>query len=459
MSNQWVTEAVTNGESTTVAMADAIGKAATKIEQLATDMESARETDTARWTALNEERKAQAAILTELQTRYEQQRREEETREAIASAAAAKALASQMRSPSKAGAIGARGRVSGYEPGSFFSALMDVASRDPERYSAGKAMLESLTRYEESHGKATLGDSDAAGGWIVPNAIVDTLIKPGTAGNIYRDLMTVVNGVTTPSIDLPYRAGTPARAVIAPYGDTKENVDLAYAGYTAVMYTIARIHDVGAQFLRQSRGAAEQDVMQELASAFALGESYYIREGSGSSQPYGYTGALTNGPAAYRSTFTPSATTLAGSIAASIATAAGALAARSSTPTGAVMAASTFWTMLSQGTDNAGFFFAPSNGPTDIRPGTLVTPFGIPVYPDAAADQIGTGAVVDNLVVANWKAFKIFIGSAYRVDSSAIAGTRWDKNVVGWRGEMDLAFDARPVIYTGHAQMITDILP
>lgn len=459
MSNQWVAEAVTGGDSASTTIIDAIGKAATKIDELASEMESARETDTARWTALNEERKAQAAILTDLQEKFEATRREEETREAINAAAEVRALAASLRPGSKAGLMSGRGRLGAYEAGTFLGALVDMSSRDPERYSAGKAALESISRYEAASGKATLGTSDATGGWIIPNAIVDTIIKPGSALNIYRDLMTVVAGVTTAAVDLPYRAAAPARAEVAGYGTLKENLDLVYAGYTASMYTLARVYDLGNQFLRQSRGAAEQDVMQELASGFALGESYYIREGSGSSQPYGYTSALTNGPAAYRSTFTPSATTLAGSVAAAIATAAGALAGRSSTPTGAVMSSSAYWTMLSQGTDNAGFFFAPSTGPADIRPGTLVTPFGIPVYPDAAADQIGTGAVTDNLVVANWRAFKIFLGAAYRVESSSVAGTRWDYNLTGFRGEMEMGFDARPVVYSGHAQMITDILP
>ena len=103
--------------------------------------------------------------------------------------------------------------------------------------------------------------------------------------------------------------------------------------------------------------------------------------------------ALTNSPAAFTSSFTASATTLAGSIANAIAKAAGAVAARAGTPNGAVISASSYWTMVAQGTDTAGFFFAPANGPSAIRPGTLVTAFGIPVYPDAASDITGTAAI------------------------------------------------------------------
>jgi HK97 family phage major capsid protein len=311
--------------------------------------------------------------------------------------------------------------------------------------------------------KSTLGTTDATGGWIIPNAIVDEIIKPATVENIYRSICTVVPGVTSAAVDIPFRAALPARALVIAAGQTKTNLDLAYNGYTATMYTLAQIYDIGNQFLRTSRGAAERDVLSELATGFAVGEAYYIREGSGSSEPFGYTSALTNGPAAFRSTFTPSATTLAGSIATSIATAAGALSGRghSSRDLSAVLAATSYWTMLSQGTDTAGFFFAPANGPEAINApaGTLITPFGIPVYPDAAADVTNTAAVVDNLVVGNWKKFKIYFGQSYRVDSSDQAGTRWDTNLTGFRGEEEMGFDARPAVYSGNFQMITDILP
>ena len=374
------------------------------------------------------------------------------------------ALLAASRSQSKAGLIGAGAGASAfadptYAAGAFIGALTDLRSGDPEQFAKAKATLNDITSYQESWGKATLGTSDATGGWVIPNAIVEDIIKPATFRNPYRELMTVVPGVTSAAVDQPFRSAAPARAVIAAAGATKENVDLTYNGYTVTMYTLARIHDIGNQFLRTSRGAAERDVMQELATAFALGEAFYIREGTGSSQPFGYTSALTNGPATFRSPFTASASTLAGSILTAIATAAGALAGRGRTPTGAVLAATTYWTMASQGLDGTGFFYAPANGPRDIRPGTLLTPWGLPVFPDAAADNEGTAAVIDNLVVAEWTNFKVYFGDAYRVDSSSVAGTRWDTNVTGFRGEEEMGFDARPAVYSGSAQMITDVLP
>lgn len=379
------------------------------------------------------------------------------------------ALTHQVRTSSKALALGGKWDPDPqYQAGSFIGGIADIRlglrDGDFDRVTQGKAALEAITAHEASWGKAALGTTDATGGWIIPNAIVEEIIKPAAHDNIYRNLMTVVNGVTSAAVDMPFRSSAPNRAVVATFGSTKENVDLAYNGYTVTMYTLARIHDVSNQFLRQSRGAAEQDVLQELASAFASGEAHYIREGTGSSEPFGYTSALTNGPATFRTTFTAAAT-LAGSVAAGIATAAGDLAARGVRPTAAVLSASTFWLMLRQGADAAGFYWAPAGGPTqingvDINPGSsLLSPFGIPVFADSQADQTGTAAVIDNLVVADWSKFKVFFGQNYRVDSSSEAGTRWDANLTGFRGEEEMGFDARPTVYAGHAQLITDIVP
>ena len=64
----------------------------------------------------------------------------------------------------------------------------------------------------------------------------------------------------------------------------------------------------------------------------------------------------------------------------------------------------------------------------------------------------------DDLVVAEWSAFKVYTGEGYRVDSSDVAGSRWDANLTGFRGEEELAFDARPAVYSGAAQYVTDSL-
>jgi hypothetical protein len=49
-------------------------------------------------------------------------------------------------------------------------------------------------------------------------------------------------------------------------------------------------------------------------------------------------------------------------------------------------------------------------------------------------------------------------GAPARIDTSEEAGTRWDQNLVGFRGEMDIGFDARPAVYAGALQVVADIL-
>lgn len=462
MSLGQVPEAVTGGLTPTTQILEAIGKASTKIEELAGEMVKAKDEDTARWQQLAEARAAEAQTLTSLQEQFAKAKREEETAAAVAAVGEMRAQLATMRAPSKALTIGA-GRVNrdGYVPGTFIGSIADLMSRDPDLYRASKAVLESFTEHEEAWGKATLGTTDATGGWIIPNAVVEDIIVPAQVDNIYRELMTVIPGVTGAAVDLPFRSAARSRAVIAPIGDTKENSNLAYNGYTATMYTLARIYDISNQFLRQSRGAAERDVLSELAAAFTAGEAFYVREGTGSSQPYGYSPALTNGPSTFRTTGpSVSDSTVAGSIAACIAMAAGALASRGVKPTAAVLAGAAYWQMLRQGSDSAGFWFATQErSPASIRPGTLISPFGIPVFADAQASLEGTAAVIDDLVVADWKRFKIFFGESYRVDSSDQAGERWDKNLTGFRGEEEMGFDARPAVYAGYAQMITDVIP
>ena len=477
MPEKFIIEGV-GAEGTTVVQQ--IGTMAHRLEEIANDMGKAKDEDGVRYAALRDEQAKIAADLTGLKAKHDADVRETETKAALELASEWRARLADVREPSKARIIGSgQGKASGYERGSFLNGVLSAGSSDTERQAQGKAMLASLadrfgpqlengtkaaTR-QENWGKSTLGLTDATGGWIIPNAIVDEFIVPAATSNIYRGLMTVVPGVTAATIDIPFRIAARTAATVVAWGDTKENVNLAYNGYTATMYTLARIYDISNQFLRHSQGAAEQDVLSELAAAFAAGESDYIREGTGSSQPFGYTSALTNGPAAFRSSFSPSATTLAGSVAKSIATAAGDLAGRGVTTGGqglsAVLSASQYWNMLSQGTDTAGFFFNPASGPEAINApaGTLISPFGIPVYPDARSDQLGTAAVIDNLVVGNWKKFKLYFGESYRVDTSDQGSTRWDLNLTGFRGEEEMGFDARPAVYAGYFQMITDIAP
>ena len=219
-------------------------------------------------------------------------------------------------------------------------------------------------------------------------------------------------------------------------------------------YTLARIYDIGRQFARQSQGAAEQDVLTELADGFARGRDYYTIRGSGSSEPYGLLTALDAAANRYDSTFTAAAT-LAGSVASAIATAAGDLGTRNADDgLSALMDATSYWLMLRQGADEAGFYFNPSQGPTAINvpPGTLVSPFGVPVYKT-------TNMTTDEMIVGDFSKLKVFHGENFRIDSSDVAGTRWDTNLIGFRGEEELGLDARPAVYSGHFQLVEDIVP
>jgi HK97 family phage major capsid protein len=377
--------------------------------------------------------------------------------------------AASLRTPSKAHLIGGGRSTFDYpedRPGAFISAVATAGdSREfPEARTAAKATLEVLTAYQDGWGdaarvtyggeawsKATLATTDATGGWIVPNALVDEIIKPALLDNPYRSLVTVVPGVTAFQIDVPMRTARPSRMTIVSRGATKENVDLTYNGYTATMYTLARVHDLANQFLKQSAGAAERDVISELGQAAALGERYYIMEGSGSSEPYGLQTAITNSAYSDEITHTP-ATTLAGSVAAAVAKGLEVLLGRGVFPDAAVVSGATFGLALSQGADQAGFYVPdafsanrPWENPIRVR--------GIPLIPDPSM------TASDDLIVGRFKSLKVYFGDSFRIDSSSVAGNRWDENETGFRGEFEMGLDARAAVFTGNFTHSADVTP
>jgi HK97 family phage major capsid protein len=375
-------------------------------------------------------------------------------------------LMSQVRTPSKAAQIG--GSIPSFNGKPSHEFLYSVAmarSRDYDLQRAGKAMLAEWGVYSASSpdpsakgtigdgyndgvSKATLGDSNAAGGFIVPNAVLLDINLQATPQRSVVDLFTQINGVRGGSVQIPFENSAVTRAVIAAPGATKENQDLILGAYTATLYTLARIFDVGNQLLRQSEGAAEQLVRSRLARAFGLGEDYYALSGSGSSQPYGLLTAIgTAGP--YVSTFSsPSDSTVAGSVISAVITAAGAIAQRGGVPDGVVLNSADFYQMRRQGADAAGFWVDPFlpvagvgqdvNGPLGLR--------------WRHSPQMTT----DNLVVGEYNSTWFIRGQGYRVDVSSEAGTRWDTNETGFRGEEEIAFDARPAVYAGRYQRIVN---
>lgn len=433
-----------------------LGSLGARVREIGDEIKSLVEQNSAESKARLEELRTEQSRITEAVEPLLKDREMAELREQTAATQSKlESLMGATRSASKASIVngGHYSTDPSYRAGQFLGAIVGLNS--PMTFAESKATLDAISAHEESWGKATLGSTDATGGWVIPNALVDEIIKPAAfQRNPYAGLVTNVNGVTAAAVDLPFRSSSPARALVAPFGDTKENVDLAYNGYTATIYTLARVHDLGAQFVRQSQGAAERDVLQELATAFARGERYYIVSGSGTAEPYGLQTAITNAPATFTSSFTAGATQ-AGSMLSALATAAGALSGRGRTPEAAIVNQATLWTLVAQGTDNAGFWFAGTNGAPslpNVANGTVVTPFGIPVIGD---EELAS----DDLIVGEFSALKVFHGQSYRVDSSAVAGTRWDKNIIGFRGEAELGLDARPAVYAGAFQFVADIVP
>ena len=425
-----------------------------KLKAAADVMQEAKTEDAGRWQSARDEFEKLGKQIEELREAKAREDREKATADTLEQM---NRFLAEQKAPSKAHLVGGNiGNAEPREQGGFIAAVMAAKSNDHEAQTWGKAQLKALgSGFQESWGKATLGTSDAAGGFIIPNAIVDSMLRPTDYNNKFRNLLTVVSGVNISGVDMPYRDqqlhGTSA-ASIAPWGDTKDNRDLVYGGYTATMYTLAAVYDISKQLARKSGGAAEADVMAELRDAFGRGEASYVINGTGSSQPYGLTTALDTAPG-FTSSFSAAAT-LAGSVTSALATAAGALASRNVDNVSAMMNAADYWLMLRQGADDAGYYFntVGSSAIPGVPTGTLVSPFRIPIYPD-------TILASPRLIVGDFSKLKLWLGDAFRIDTSDQAGSRWDKNLIGFRGEMELGFDARPAVYSGAFENIADITP
>ena len=47
----------------------------------------------------------------------------------------------------------------------------------------------------------------------------------------------------------------------------------------------------------------------------------------------------------------------------------------------------------------------------------------------------------------------------FRIDTSDQAGTRWDQNLIGFRGEEEIGFHAGPAVNVGAMQLMTAVVP
>ena len=363
---------------------------------------------------------------------------------------------STLRSPSKASLIGPGPSQPASTGTDTFFATLAVATNPRltgfnfEQMAAAKATLDEMGaswQAPDPAAKATVGDTDAAGGYLVPNPVVADINLQATAPRSVVDLFDNVSGVRGSSVDIPWEQEGISRAVIAAPGATKENSNFIANNYNATLYTLARIFDVGNQLLRHSQGAAERLVRSKLARAFALGEDYYAINGSGSSEPYGLLTALDNSASAYVTTFgSPSDSTVAGSIITAVLTAAGDIADRGGVPDGVVLNSADFYRAWRQGTNEAGFFSDPFRAISGIGQDTA--------GPGGFRWRHSPNLLTDHLIVGEFATTQFYRGEGYRVDTSSEAGDRWDKNLTGFRGEEEIAFDARPAVFTGKFQLI-----
>jgi HK97 family phage major capsid protein len=369
---------------------------------------------------------------------------------------AVQAYAESTRAPSKAAMIGQGGRTaSSADTFGFFKAIADARSTDATVQASGKSRLEYLgsTWAEQDASKATLGTSGSAGAWIMPNAVVDRLVEISTAANIWRRLLTVVSGVNAPSVAIPVEANAATRSVVAAWGTLKSNTDLNFAQYTATFYTLAKIHDVANQLLRYSAGAAEADVTDRLGKSMALGESYYILSGAGTTEPLGFITAL-NTAGTFDTNKSAATTTVATSIAGCIISGIKALAQRAVTPSAIVLDPVSYWTAMTEATATIsvlGSLAGQAVAPISVSgvDGTLRL-FGLPLLSDPNMPA-ATGLIGD------FASCRFFTGLGYRVDTSSEAGNRFDYNLTGFGGEEEFAFNATPFVVAGKVQRLTNL--
>lgn len=363
------------------------------------------------------------------------------------------AKASADRRPSKAHLLGSIDFNQSWASGSFttggpsfFAAVAKARSRDHDEQAIGKAELQEMgSRWANLSpaAKATLGTTDAGGGYIIPNNLVAGVVEQAVASNPFRRILTVVNGVRGSAVDIPLEALAPTRATVQTWGATKSNTDVTMANYTATLYTLAHILDVSNQLLRHSAGAAEQLLRSSLSRRLGLGEAYYVLNGSGSSEPKGIITSIDAASNDLTTSHTASDSTVAGSVRAAVATAIEALALRNFEADAIVMNSADAAHAYVQGSDTGGFWTSETGG---------TTLFGLPIVTTTA---IASGTAL----VGQFRAATLFIGDDYRVDVSSEAGDRFDKNLTGFRAEEEIGFNADPPVLAGAIQKIEGLVP
>ena len=442
-----------------------IGQLTHDITEMVGVMQESAKTDKARWDTADAERTRLAGELEALKEAREAEVRREKSEKAQAEL---EKFLSTVRTPSKASLAGGGRSEPSHQPGDFLKAIFESHNVDFAVQQAGKALVAELglQRYEaprsqiielDADGKATVGGTGVIGTtgplgmYIAPNYFVDALVEIATPLNPMRQLLSVVDNVTTPGVSIPVEAAVPTRAVISAWGTTKENVDVTLARYDAVFYTLARIHDVSNQLLRYSRGAAEKMMISRLGRAFGLGEAYYIIQGSGVNEPTGLLTALATSGAFDTADIAGFATPGA-SVYGAIAKAVGALEQRARTVDGICMNPVDFWTYLAlEGSAVRPYLNSYMAGQPLPAVNNPKSPLFEAMITRNANFPAGTA------VLGEYKSAELYTGLGYRVDTSDQAGTRWDNNLTGFRGEEEIAFNATPYVVAGMFQRITSV--
>jgi hypothetical protein len=118
------------------------------------------------------------------------------------------------------------------------------------------------------------------------------------------------------------------------------------------------------------------------------------------------------------------------------------LEARGERASAVVMNPTDYWEMAVEtlgSSGSGGWAFDAATGPTSSP---ILSIWGIPLYRDV---NLPTGTAL----AGAWNDCDIFIGSEFRIDVSTEAGTRFDQNVTGFRGEEEFGFNAEPYVRTG----------
>src|SRR5688500_7863497 len=168
-------------------------------------MEESAESDKDKWVAAKADTDRIAGELETIKEALDREQRVKETADAVANM---NAFLAEQRTASKASLIGSPQEPANRDAELFFVNVAKASnSRNPWAQAEGKAALEAMGigyAQPDPAAKATLGTTDAAGGYLVPNNQVADIERTKANVNIYRRLMTVISGVTGDAVDVPF---------------------------------------------------------------------------------------------------------------------------------------------------------------------------------------------------------------------------------------------------------------